>query len=100
MNGQVTGVLKDAALYLIVNHMPHITPAYLEDALGKAVTSLQSYGLVGGHSEDLSYYGPPNQPIAAFRKVVEEQQSFKVHLLQHHSVLRKSFSYPKNDQDF
>ncbi|WP_107949124.1 amidohydrolase [Lysinibacillus parviboronicapiens] len=89
VNGQVTGVLKDAALYMIVNQMPHITPAYLEDALGKAVTSLQSYGLVGGHSEDLSYYGPPIQPIAAFRKIVEEQRSFKVHLLQHHAVFEE-----------
>ncbi|QDQ02648.1 amidohydrolase [Lysinibacillus fusiformis] len=100
VNGQVTGVLKDAALYLIVNHMPHITPAYLEDALGKAVTSLQSYGLVGGHSEDLSYYGPPNQPIAAFRKVVEEQQSFKVHLLQHHSVFEEVVQLPQERSRF
>ncbi len=88
-NGQVTGVLKDAALYMIVNHMPHITPAYIEDALEKAVTSLQSYGLVGGHSEDLSYYGSPSQPIAAFRKIVEARQSFKVHLLQHHTVFEE-----------
>ena len=89
VNGRVTGVLKDAALYMIVNHMPHITPAYIEDALDKAITSLQAYGLVGGHSEDLSYYGPPHQPIDAFRKIVEERQSFKVHLLQHHSVFQE-----------
>lgn len=89
VNGQVTGVLKDAALYMIVNHMPHITPTYIEDALNKAITSLQAYGLVGGHSEDLSYYGPPHQPIHAFRKIVEERQSFKVHLLQHHAVFQE-----------
>jgi len=89
VDGQLTGVLKDAALYLIVNHMPHITPAYIEDALAKAVASLQSYGLVGGHSEDLSYYGPPSQPILAYRKIVEAQQSFKVHLLQHHTVFEE-----------
>ena len=89
VNGQLTGVLKDAALYMIVNHMPHITPEYIEDALEKAVVSLQSYGLVGGHSEDLSYYGPPIQPIKAFRKIVEAQQSFKVHLLQHHTVFEE-----------
>lgn len=86
VDGQLTGVLKDAALYMIVNHMPHITPEYIEDALEKAVISLQSFGLVGGHSEDLSYYGPPIQPINAFRKIVEAKQSFKVHLLQHHTV--------------
>ncbi|KGR80968.1 regulatory protein AepA [Lysinibacillus boronitolerans JCM 21713 = 10a = NBRC 103108] len=89
VDGQLTGILKDAALYLIVNQMPHITPAYIEDALTKAVTSLQSYGLVGGHSEDLSYYGPPSQPIQAYRKIVEAQQSFKVHLLQHHTVFEE-----------
>ncbi len=89
IEGQLTGVLKDAALYMIVNNMPHITPAYIEDALKKAVASLQSFGLVGGHSEDLSYYGPPMQPIHAFRKVVDAQQSFKVHLLQHHTVFEE-----------
>ncbi|MEG0260640.1 MAG: amidohydrolase [Lysinibacillus sp.] len=89
VDGQLTGVLKDTALYMIVNHMPHITPAYVEDALEKAVKSLQSFGLVGGHSEDLSYYGPPRQPIHAFRKIVEEKTSFKAHLLQHHSVFEE-----------
>ncbi|MFJ7736209.1 amidohydrolase [Lysinibacillus sp. NPDC097287] len=89
VNGKVTGVLKDAALYMIVNHMPHITPTYIEDALEKAVTSLQTYGLVGGHSEDLSYYGAPHQPVDAFRKIVEDSQSFKVHLLQHHAVFQQ-----------
>ena len=98
VNGRVTGVLKDAALYLIVNHMPHITPAYIEDALEKAITSLQSYGLVGGHSEDLSYYGPPHQPIDAFRKIVEERKSFKVHLLQHHSVFQQIVDASLNEK--
>lgn len=89
VDGRLTGVLKDEALYLMVNHMPHITPAYIEDALTKAIASLQSYGLVGGHSEDLSYFGPPSQPIQAYRKIVEQQQSFKVHLLQHHTVFEE-----------
>lgn len=89
VDGQLTGVLKDAALYMIVNHMPHITSEYIEDALEKAVISLQSYGLVGGHSEDLSYYGPPLQPIHAFRKIIEAKRSFKVHLLQHHTVFEE-----------
>ncbi|AHN21672.1 amidohydrolase [Lysinibacillus varians] len=87
--GQLTGVLKDTALYLIVNNMPYYTPAYIEEALQKSVASLQSYGLVGGHSEDLSYFGPPSQPIQAFRKIVDAEKSFKVHLLQHHSVFEE-----------
>lgn len=69
--------------------MPYYTPAYIEEALQKAIASLQSYGLVGGHSEDLSYFGPPSQPIHAFRKIVDAQKSFKVHLLQHHSVFEE-----------
>lgn len=88
-NGQLTGVLKDTALYLIVNHMPYYTPEYIEEALQKSVASLQSYGLVGGHSEDLSYFGPPSQPINAYRKIVDAQKSFKVHLLQHHTVFEE-----------
>lgn len=89
-SGQLTGVLKDAALYLIVNHMPHITPNYIETALQKAIQSLLSMGLVGGHSEDLSYYGAPTQPLAAFEKVVNKPKIFKAHLLQHHSVFEQT----------
>lgn len=77
VDGRLTGVLKDEALYLMVNHMPHITPAYIEDALTKAIASLQSYGLVGGHSEDLSYFGPPSQPIQAYRKIVERDNPLR-----------------------
>ena len=98
VNGHVTGVLKDAALYKIVNHMPHITPAYIEDALEKAITSLQAYGLVGGHSEDLSYYGPPDQPIEASRKIIEERKTFKVHLLQHHAVFQEVIDRRLNEE--
>lgn len=85
-NGKLTGVLKDTALYLIVNHMPTISEEYVEDALKKAVDSLLQYGLVGGHTEDLSYYGHVTTPLQAFQKIIEQQKNFKAHLLQHHAV--------------
>lgn len=85
------GVLKDAALYLIVNHMPHITPAYIERALTLALDSLLAMGVTGGHSEDLSYYGPPSQPFEVFTRLA--QGRFKAHLLQHHATFAVSNTF-------
>lgn len=85
------GVLKDAALYLIVNHMPHITPAYIERALTLALDSLLAMGVTGGHSEDLSYYGPPHQPFEAFTRLTDGR--FKAHLLQHHATFETSNTF-------
>ncbi|MEO4052376.1 amidohydrolase [Solibacillus sp. CAU 1738] len=84
-DGKLTGILKDNALYLVVNNMPTTTQSYVNDALEKSVTSLLSYGLVGGHSEDLSYYGHPSVPLKSYEHITEKR-NFKAHLLQHHSV--------------
>lgn len=85
IDGHLTGVLKDNALYIVVNNMPTTTQSYVDDALQKAIHSLHSYGLVGGHSEDLSYYGHPSTPLNSYRYVIENE-NFKAHLLQHHAA--------------
>lgn len=84
-NGKLTGILKDNALYLVVNHMPTTTQSYVDDALEKSINSLLSYGLVGGHSEDLSYYGHPSVPLKSYEQIVQKR-NFKAHLLQHHAA--------------
>lgn len=84
-NGKLTGILKDNALYLVVNQMPTTTQSYVDDALEKSIQSLHSYGLVGGHSEDLSYYGHPSVPLKSYEQIVQKR-NFKAHLLQHHAA--------------
>lgn len=91
-DGKLTGVLKDAALYMIVNHMPHLTLAYVQKALQLAIESLLTMGVTGAHSEDLSYFGPPTQPLQAFQAIVPNR--FKAHLLQHHTVFEEANEWP------
>lgn len=93
INGQLTGVLKDAALYLIVNHMPTISKRYVYESLEKAIDSLLQYGIVGGTTEDLSYYNHFSLPLNAFQALVEKRQNFKVHLLVHHTVFEEVQQY-------
>ncbi|WP_042473951.1 amidohydrolase [Bacillus ndiopicus] len=82
---QLTGILKDSALYLVINHMPTTTQGYVDDALQKSVASLHSFGIVGGHSEDLSYYGHPSVPLQSYEYIIKNK-NFKAHLLQHHQA--------------
>ncbi|MEC1180033.1 amidohydrolase [Metasolibacillus meyeri] len=84
-DGALTGILKDSALYLVVNHMPTTTQSYVDDALQKSIASLHSFGIVGGHSEDLSYYGHPSVPLQSYESIVKSK-NFKAHLLQHHEA--------------
>lgn len=84
-DGKLTGILKDSALYLVVNQMPTTTQSYVDDALQKSIASLHSLGIVGGHSEDLSYYGHPSVPLQSYQYIVKNK-NFKAHLLQHHEA--------------
>ncbi|WP_342472650.1 amidohydrolase [Metasolibacillus sp. FSL H7-0170] len=84
-NGHLTGILKDSALYLVVHRIPTTTQGYVDDALEKSIASLHSLGIVGGHSEDLSYYGHPSIPLQSYEYIIKNK-NFKAHLLQHHDA--------------
>ncbi|RDI44283.1 amidohydrolase [Falsibacillus pallidus] len=87
-HGRINGVLKDQAQDLIFTVIPEVTEAYLEHAVRAAIDSCWKYGLIGGHTEDLNYYGGYQRTIDAFRKViVDEGKRFKAHLLIHHEAI-------------
>ncbi|MCP3033527.1 amidohydrolase [Halobacillus sp. A1] len=87
-NDQLTGYFHDQAQELIKQAMPAVTPEYLNKATELAVRDMHAYGLVGGHTEDLNYYGGFKKTLNAFYEVINgKDMKFRAHLLVHHGVI-------------
>ncbi|PAV30144.1 amidohydrolase [Virgibacillus profundi] len=86
--GDTTGYLLDTAQEIIKQAMPGVSQNYLEQVIKIAVDDLISKGLVGGHSEDLNYYGGFLKTYNAFKNALnDDNKKFKAHLLVHHEVM-------------
>ncbi|MFC5712791.1 amidohydrolase [Thalassorhabdus alkalitolerans] len=97
-DGEATGYLLDAAQELVREAVPEVTDEYLEEALTAALDDMVKKGLVGGHTEDLNYYGGFAQTFDTFTKVIDgKKRKFRAHLLVHHEVVEdmknKGFTY-------
>lgn len=88
----LTGLLYEQAQELIYSIQPKIDEAYLQRALETAIRDCWKYGLVGGHTEDLNYYGSFQKTYRAFSRVIQELP-FKAHLLVHHEVADERKDY-------
>ncbi|AZB43940.1 amidohydrolase [Bacillus sp. FJAT-42376] len=87
-DGSLTGLLLDRAQDIVLfETMPPVSKEYIKKALYLAVHDCFRHGLVGGHSEDLSYYGAMDLPIKAYQEVLSKELPFKAHLLIHHFVM-------------
>ncbi|WP_198162742.1 amidohydrolase [Halobacillus mangrovi] len=101
--GEATGYFHDKAQDLIKAAMPEVTPEYLRKATELAVKDMHTFGLVGGHSEDLNYYGGFKKTYDAFTDVINgEEIKFRAHLLVHHGVIedvdREGLGYKKGTE--
>ncbi|MDQ0351263.1 putative amidohydrolase YtcJ [Alkalibacillus filiformis] len=85
--GRLTGYFHDQAQELLKEAMPEPNQAYLERAINASIDDLLSYGLVSGHSEDLSYYGGYGKTVQAFHNTIKKDQRFRAHLLVHHEIV-------------
>ncbi|PEE38234.1 amidohydrolase [Bacillus pseudomycoides] len=92
VSGELTGLLYEQAQELIKHVQPEIDEAYLQRALQTAIQDCWKYGLVGGHTEDLNYYGGFQKTYNAFLHVIKEMP-FKAHLLVHHEVAHERKYY-------
>ncbi|MCP1125510.1 amidohydrolase [Bacillus sp. 3103sda1] len=90
--GEFTGLLYEQAQDLIAHIQPEIDAAYLTNALKTAIQDCWKYGLVGGHTEDLNYYGGFQKTYKAFAEVIRDMP-FKAHLLVHHEVAHERKCY-------
>ncbi|MDL4841341.1 amidohydrolase [Aquibacillus rhizosphaerae] len=86
--GQATGYFLDTAQEIIKKVVPDISIDKLTKLVGTSIDELLELGLVGGHSEDLAYYGGFNKTLAAFYNAInKENRRFRAHLLVHHEVV-------------
>ncbi|PFR45104.1 amidohydrolase [Bacillus thuringiensis] len=91
-SNKLTGLLYEQGQELIKHVQPEIDEAYLQRALQTAIKDCWKYGLVGGHTEDLNYYGGFRKTYNAFSHVIKEMP-FKAHLLVHHEVAHERKEY-------
>ncbi|SHN05488.1 amidohydrolase [Gracilibacillus kekensis] len=84
--GESTGYLLDQAQELIKSVMPPISEKRLKQTVDVAIQDLLRLGLVGGHSEDLSYYGGFERTLKAYQEILPAKYKFRAHLLVHHLV--------------
>ncbi|ABY45632.1 amidohydrolase [Bacillus mycoides] len=89
---KLTGLLYEQGQELIKHVQPEIDGVYLQSALQTAISDCWQYGLVGGHTEDLNYYGGFQKTYNAFSNVIKEMR-FKAHLLVHHEVANERNEY-------
>ncbi|WP_308410486.1 amidohydrolase [Bacillus sp. Marseille-P3661] len=87
-SGKATGFLLDQAQELIKRVIPTVSKEYLNKTLTASIDHLHSLGLVGGHTEDLNYYGGFNRTFDTYLDVVgNNSRKFRANLLVHHEVV-------------
>ncbi len=91
-----TGVLTEEIAELAMDTYPRYTHDELKDLLKTSIKSLYSYGVTGGHSDDLSYYNGFTDTLGVFDEVLKDLP-FRAHLLVHHNVMDE---YLKSDRVF
>ncbi|WP_010678432.1 amidohydrolase [Bacillus timonensis] len=87
-NGHATGYLLDQAQELVKAAIPLVTEDYIQKALRLSLKHCLSQGLVGGHTEDLNYYGGFERTYRGFQKTINEGgMKFRTNLLVHHEAV-------------
>jgi len=91
-NNELNGLLYEQATNLVSSLFKQEGDSYIESlaqSLQLAIEHMQSYGLTGGHTEEMSYYGHYMNPLTAYQRVVGERKHFRVNLLRHHAVFEE-----------
>lgn len=82
-----TGYLLDQAQELVFEVAPTSSKEDLVLALETSIKDCYKKGLVGAHTEDLSYYGGLDKTLHAFDEVLSKGLKFRTHLLVHHLIV-------------
>lgn len=91
-SGNLNGLLYEEARTLITNKLPKTGNEYIQTltkTLRLSIKEMVAYGLTGGHTEDMSYFGHFTNPLQAFQQVVNDEFPFRIHLLRHHAVFQE-----------
>ncbi|GAF15222.1 exoenzyme regulatory protein AepA in lipid-linked oligosaccharide synthesis cluster [Bacillus sp. JCM 19045] len=99
-DGNLTGVLHDAAVTLVQNCMPPLSRQSVKRALETAIQDCYRHGLTGGHTEDLHYYNGLVETMEIYEETINDRQPFRAHLLIHHEELDAyDYSHYKNKRE-
>ncbi|MFJ8262165.1 amidohydrolase [Rummeliibacillus sp. NPDC094406] len=91
-DGKLNGLLYDKASELVTAAIPREGEAYIDsltEELNLTVDNMLSYGLTGGHTEEMYYFGEFMNPLTAYRRVIGEKHHFRVNLLRHNAVFEE-----------
>ena len=80
------GILKEEKASSVMQKMPKPSYPKLKQMIEQAIDQLTSYGITGGHSDDLYYHNGFDLTYQAYHDVLSEKP-FRAHLLIHHQVL-------------
>lgn len=88
--GNLTGYFLDTAQELVKQAIPDPSLNDLKHLICTSVDDLLRLGLVGGHTEDLAYYGENSfeKTWQAYQESIDGvNRKFRAHLLVHHEVI-------------
>jgi predicted amidohydrolase YtcJ len=82
-----TGILTEEIAQQAIDLFPKFTSQELILFLKNALNHLYSYGVTGGHSDDLYYFNGFEETVKVFETVLVAMP-FRTHLLMHHRTLQ------------
>ncbi|MCG1010308.1 amidohydrolase [Salinicoccus sp. ID82-1] len=86
-NGELTGWVYDKAFEAIRDATVEDDVDSLSGDIETAVDHLYTYGITNAHTEDMSYHGPYQMPLEAYKKTLgPDRKKFRVNLLRHERV--------------
>ncbi len=90
-----TGILHEADAMAAVQSIPKYKKSELVSMIVTAMKELQSYGITGGHSDDLFYFNGFKETLEAFEEALKVVP-FRTHLLIHHQELDQFIQSKRN----
>ena len=90
--GELNGLLYEQAMNEVSAAFQNEGEAYIKSlvqSLTLAIEDMQRYGLTGGHTEEMAYFGAYTNPLTAYHQTVGKHHHFRVNLLRHHSVFEE-----------
>ncbi|MBE0700926.1 MAG: amidohydrolase [Acholeplasmataceae bacterium] len=83
---KTNGVLSEDDAQKAMDAFPKYSNRQLGELLHKAISKLYTYGVTGGHSDDLYYFNGFQSTLDVFENYLKKHP-FRAHLLVHHKVL-------------
>lgn len=81
-----TGYLTEDDAKLVIKNFHKQDKQTLKNMLNSSIKKLYSYGITGGHSDDLYYFNGYQETLAIFNETLKDLP-FRAHLLMHYKII-------------